>query len=1025
MASGPLTFLANGTDGGNGLYLYGGGGFPTQTFQATNYWVDVVFTTTPGIDTTPPSVAVVSPASGAVRVPTTTGVNVAFNEPMTATTINSSTVLLRDGANNVVQASVTYNASAMMATLTPANPLAPSTTYTATVKGGSTDPRVKDQAGNAMTADVTWSFTTGGLSPTQGPGGPILVITSASNPFTTYYAEILRAEGLNLFAVADINTISATVLAAYDVAILGEMSLTVNQVNMLNAWATGGGRLIAMRPDKQLATLLGLLDTGTTLSDAYLLMDTSKAPAAGLVNQTIQYHGPADRYTLNGATSLATLYSNATTPAPSAAPAVTSRAVGSNGGQVAAFTYDLARSVVYTRQGNPAWSGQERDGAAPIRSDDLFFGAAAGDPRPDWVDLNKVAIPQADEQQRLLANLILTMNQSRRPLPRFWYFPRGLAAVVVMTGDDHATGGTGPRFDSYIANSSAGCIVDNWECIRGTSYVYPGTPLTNNQAVAYTAQGFEVALHVNTGCVDYTPSSLEDFYAGQLGDWSGQYISLAPPVTNRTHCIVWSDYATQPQVELNHGIRLDTTYYYWPNTWVNDRPGLFTGSGMPMRFATATGAMIDVYQATSQMTDESGQSFPFNIDTLLNKALGSEGYYGVFTANMHTDVGNTVGEDGSAAIVASAKARGVPVVSARQMLTWLDGRNESSFNTIAWNGTTLTFAIKVAASANGLRAMVPVSPGSLVSGVTANGAAVAYTSMIVKGLTYIAFAALPATYQITFVPDTTPPVVATQTPASGATGVSTGTTVRAVFNEPVDASTISATTVQLKNAGGVLISATVTYDAGTTTAILTPSSALTAGATYTASIKAGVKDLAGNATTTDYSWSFTTTTVGAGCPCGIWSASAVPASLDSGDANAVELGVKFRSDIAGSIIAIRFYKGPNDSGAHVVNLWSSTGTLLATTSVTNETASGWQQVQLPSAVAITANTIYIASYHSTVGRYPYSSPYFTSTGVDNVMLHAPASGAVGGNGVYVYGAGGFPTNTYQGTNYWVDVVFQP
>ena len=55
---------------------------------------------------------------------------------------------------------------------------------------------------------------------------------------------------------------------------------------------------------------------------------------------------------------------------------MTLRAVGSSGGQAAAFTYDLARSVVETRQGNPAWSGQERDGQAPIRSDDLFFGGS-------------------------------------------------------------------------------------------------------------------------------------------------------------------------------------------------------------------------------------------------------------------------------------------------------------------------------------------------------------------------------------------------------------------------------------------------------------------------------------------------------------------------------------------------------------------------------------------------------------------------------------------------------------------------
>ena len=64
---------------------------------------------------------------------------------------------------------------------------------------------------------------------------------------------------------------------------------------------------------------------------------------------------------------------------------------------------------------------------------------------------------------------------------------------------------------------------------------------------------------------------------------------------------------------------------------------MFTGSGMPMRFADLDGSMIDVYQAATQMTDESGQTYPFNIDTLLDNALGPQGYYGVFTANMHTD----------------------------------------------------------------------------------------------------------------------------------------------------------------------------------------------------------------------------------------------------------------------------------------------------------------------------------------------------------------------------------------------------
>ena len=122
----------------------------------------------------------------------------------------------------------------------------------------------------------------------------------------------------------------------------------------------------------------------------------------------------------------------------------------------------------------------------------------------DWIDLTKVSIPQADEQQRLFVNLILEMNADRKPLPRFWYLPRGLKAAVVMTGDNHGNDGTTGRFDQFLAQSPENCSVADWECIRGTSYVYPSTPLTNEQATAYAAQGFEIGLHVDTQCADYT-----------------------------------------------------------------------------------------------------------------------------------------------------------------------------------------------------------------------------------------------------------------------------------------------------------------------------------------------------------------------------------------------------------------------------------------------------------------------------------------------------------------------------------------
>src|SRR6266700_47849 len=115
-------------------------------------------------------------------------------------------------------------------------------------------------------------------SPTQGPGGPILIVTTANNPFSLYYAEILRAEGFNAFTVSDIASVSATSLATYDVVILGQMSLTATQVTMFSNWVNAGGQLIAMRPDKQLAGLLGLTDAASTIANAYLLVNTATGP---------------------------------------------------------------------------------------------------------------------------------------------------------------------------------------------------------------------------------------------------------------------------------------------------------------------------------------------------------------------------------------------------------------------------------------------------------------------------------------------------------------------------------------------------------------------------------------------------------------------------------------------------------------------------------------------------------------------------------------------------------------------------
>jgi hypothetical protein len=276
--------------------------------------------------------------------------------------------------------------------------------------------------------------------------------------------------------------------------------------------------------------------------------------------------------------------------------------------------------------------------------------------------------------------------------------------------------------------------------------------------------------------------------------------------------------------------------------------------------------------------------------------------------------------------------------------------------------------------------------------------------------------------------DTTPPTVIGQSPAPNATGVATGTTVTATFSENLDPTTVNTNTVQLRGPNNTLVAATVSYNATNHVATLTPSAALAASTSYTATLVGGatdprIKDVAGNALAANVTWSFTTAAAPS-CPCSIWPASASPANANVNDGSALELGVKFRSDVSGYITGIRFYKGSGNTGTHSGSLWSSSGQRLATATFSGESASGWQQVTFASPVAISANTTYIASYFDPTGIHAETDGAFTSAGVDAAPLHALQDGTDGGNGVYVVsGTSAFPTQTYQSANYWVDVTF--
>ena len=137
----------------------------------------------------------------------------------------------------------------------------------------------------------------------------------------------------------------------------------------------------------------------------------------------------------------------------------------------------------------------------------------------------------------------------------------------------------------------------------------------------------------------------------------------------------------------------------------------------------------------------------------------------------------------------------------------------------------------------------------------------------------------------------------------------------------------------------------------------------------------------------------------------------------------LELGLKFRSDVSGKIAGVRFYKHYANGGTHKGSLWTADGTLLATGTFTNETASGWQTLMFSTPVPIAANTTYVASYHLVSGIYAVAGGQFLNGGTDNGPLHALAHGVAGPNGLI--GASPdtkFPAWPSMGDNYWVDVI---
>lgn len=560
----------------------------------------------------------------------------------------------------------------------------------------------------------------------------------SDNPFGAYLVEILRAEGLNFFETTRWTNLNDNDWEQSQLVILAEGALNAAQAERLKQYVAKGGNLIAMRPDARLSDLLGVERVAGNLTQGYLRVEPSQSVGRGVLSGASPFYGTADYFRLAGAQAIAWL---ATQPeAHTDFPAVTWQRFGQ--GRASLWAFDLARSIVLMRQGNPAWANQERDGRLGIRAVDAFVG---------WMELERIGIPHADEQMRLLSWLIAELLSDVSPLPRLWYFPDAAESMLIATGDSHQNTVSAIEAVLKRVEQRAGHISiyytpplgNVWQRAfrraRGWITDLPSLKHWQNSAEAlpsaahvteWRTRGHEFALHpyIEEGLAASWERYWQTFTGLGYGtDW----------LTTRTHAIAWTGWVETARVQATYGLRMNLDFYHYGTAFRAQSGewhyGYFNGSGLPMKFVDEEGRILNIYQQVTQLVDEhlmqmmwGGGWANLTAEAALeiSRAVLQRSVTvapSAIAAQFHVDPFAAGGEWATQAArwlegtLDYAVEQHIPIWSAAQWLHFVELRQAARLTGIRWNSTAqqLSFGLQAPLRANmSLTIMLPIQHGT-------------------------------------------------------------------------------------------------------------------------------------------------------------------------------------------------------------------------------------------------------------------------------------------------------------------------
>lgn len=610
---------------------------------------------------------------------------------------------------------------------------------------------------------------------TAREASPILILVNdrSDNPFGTYYGEILAAEGLNAFQMGRLPAIAEAPLEWYDTILLSEGPVRNDEAERLAHFVAQGGNLIAMRPDGAVAALCGLQSAGGEIANGYIQVKGPHPVTGGITPELMQFHGTARRYRLAAGSEVCSITS--ARDERQGYPGVVVSQAGK--GNTGAWAFDLARSIVLMRQGNPALAdvpSPDWDGIRPVN---LFV---------NWIDLECAKQPQADEQQRLLANMLWHVSQERRPLPRLWYFPGSAASMLIVTGDCH--GNKAESIEEYLTlveqrGGHASIYYtpqpgsDLRRAVKRTILHSTGLPLVGpslggsvaapapSDVAAWRSRGHEFGLHPYVDGYSVEPG-LVPGWRRYWKEFTGLGYSPVPPTT-RTHRIQWSGWSETARVQASYGMQMNLDYYQWGPLFRNKGGewtyGHLTGSGLPMRFVDEQGKLLTIYQQLTHIADDhllngdwgghvllDGKSAVGVSEHFLSASL--KGAYAAITGNFHVDPL----ELGAASQWADefrtwmggtldyAAEHDIPIWSAEEWLSFTQGRHDATLEDLDWDAEskTLRFEATTSGRAYGdLSLLIPLShAGAGLAEVEVDGHPVAYEEQTVGAVVYAAVA---------------------------------------------------------------------------------------------------------------------------------------------------------------------------------------------------------------------------------------------------------------------------------------------